>query len=305
MIGWFADIYSYTNKPPELYVQETRAGAAAKKLTSSPAPDFWDYPWLDAPIVQVPGARWSDAAGPVLQARQFPPRRAGGGVRAWRGLSAERASLVVVDYAHEYLFHHFLMERGYMVIDVDYRGSAGYGRDWRTAIYRHMGGKDLDDNVDAARWLVSAAGRGSEAARHLWRQLRRIYHSDGDVHAARRFRGRRGAAAGDRLGALQSRLHVRHPERAAERCRGVPQVFADLFRARAERRAADLPRHGGHQRDFQDTVRLVQRLIELHKENWELAPYPVENHGFIEPSSWADEYKRIFNLFEKNLKPHA
>ena len=30
---WFADIYSYTNKPPELYVQEARTGAVAKKLT--------------------------------------------------------------------------------------------------------------------------------------------------------------------------------------------------------------------------------------------------------------------------------
>ncbi|HWN99127.1 MAG TPA: prolyl oligopeptidase family serine peptidase, partial [Blastocatellia bacterium] len=53
---------------------------------------------------------------------------------------------------------------------------------------------------------------------------------------------------------------------------------------------------------FQDTVRLVQRLIELRKENWELAVYPVEDHGFVEPTSWADEYKRIFKLFETNLK---
>ncbi len=51
---WFADIYSYTNKPPELYVQEARAGAAAKKLTSSPAADFWQYPWQDVPIVTFP-----------------------------------------------------------------------------------------------------------------------------------------------------------------------------------------------------------------------------------------------------------
>jgi dipeptidyl aminopeptidase/acylaminoacyl peptidase len=53
---------------------------------------------------------------------------------------------------------------------------------------------------------------------------------------------------------------------------------------------------------FQDVVRLVQRLIELGKENWELAVYPVEGHGFREPSSWIDEYKRIFKLFEQNLK---
>jgi dipeptidyl aminopeptidase/acylaminoacyl peptidase len=49
-------------------------------------------------------------------------------------------------------------------------------------------------------------------------------------------------------------------------------------------------------------VRLVQRLIELRKENWELAVYPVEDHGFVENSSWADEYRRIFKLFEVNLK---
>jgi dipeptidyl aminopeptidase/acylaminoacyl peptidase len=54
---------------------------------------------------------------------------------------------------------------------------------------------------------------------------------------------------------------------------------------------------------FQDAVRLSQRLIELGKENWELAVYPVENHGFVEPSSWTDEYKRILKLFEDNLHP--
>ena len=53
---------------------------------------------------------------------------------------------------------------------------------------------------------------------------------------------------------------------------------------------------------FVDTVRLVQKLIELKKENWELAVYPVEDHSFIQPTSWADEYKRILKLFETSLK---
>ena len=43
-------------------------------------------------------------------------------------------------------------------MDIDYRTSAGYGRDWRTGIYRHMGGKDLDDHVDAVKYLVSTYG---------------------------------------------------------------------------------------------------------------------------------------------------
>ena len=53
---------------------------------------------------------------------------------------------------------------------------------------------------------------------------------------------------------------------------------------------------------YQDAVRLSQRLIELKKNNWELASYPMEDHGFVEPSSWMDEYKRIFKLFEDSLK---
>ena len=53
--------------------------------------------------------------------------------------------------------------------------------------------------------------------------------------------------------------------------------------------------------NFQDTVRLVEKLIELRKTNWELAAFPVENHGFVEPTSWADEYKRIWKLFEETL----
>ena len=56
---------------------------------------------------------------------------------------------------------------------------------------------------------------------------------------------------------------------------------------------------------FQDSVRLAQRLIELGKENWELAVYPVEDHGFVEPSSWTDEYRRILKLFETTLTSAA
>jgi dipeptidyl aminopeptidase/acylaminoacyl peptidase len=52
---------------------------------------------------------------------------------------------------------------------------------------------------------------------------------------------------------------------------------------------------------FQDVVRLSQRLIELGKENWELAVFPVEAHGFIESSSWTDEYRRILELFEETI----
>ncbi|HEA28450.1 MAG TPA: S9 family peptidase, partial [Leeuwenhoekiella sp.] len=52
---------------------------------------------------------------------------------------------------------------------------------------------------------------------------------------------------------------------------------------------------------FQDVVRLSQRLIELGKKDWEMAIFPVESHGFVEPSSWTDEYRRILKLFNESL----
>ena len=52
---------------------------------------------------------------------------------------------------------------------------------------------------------------------------------------------------------------------------------------------------------FQDVVRLSQRLIELGKKNWDLAVFPLEEHGFKEASSWTDEYRRIYDLFNNTL----
>ena len=54
---------------------------------------------------------------------------------------------------------------------------------------------------------------------------------------------------------------------------------------------------------FHDSVMLTQKLIELRKDKWELAPYPMERHGFVHPDSWYDEYRRILELFDRTLQP--
>src|SRR6185295_16303682 len=59
------------------------------------------------------------------------------------------------NYFREFMFHTMLVRRGYVVIDMDYRGSSGYGRDWRTAIYRQMGWPEVEDYEDGLAWLVS------------------------------------------------------------------------------------------------------------------------------------------------------
>jgi dipeptidyl aminopeptidase/acylaminoacyl peptidase len=115
-------------------------------------------------------------------------------------------------------------------------------------------------------------------------------------------------AAGAALRPVTDWAHYNHPYTA--NILNLPQKDAEAYRKSSPiyfasgLKGALLICHGMADTNvhFQDTVRLTQKLIELHKENWQLAVYPVENHGFEEPSSWADEYKRIFNLFETNLK---
>jgi dipeptidyl aminopeptidase/acylaminoacyl peptidase len=298
---WFADVYSYTNKPPELYVQEARGNAAAKKLTSSPASEFWEYPWLDAPVVTFPARDGATLRGRLYKPANF--RKGGPAVVFVHGAGyLQNVHRWWSSYSHEYMFHHILMERGYTVIDIDYRGSAGYGREWRTGIYRHMGGTDLDDNVDAARWLVSQHGVDPKRIG--------LYGGSygGFITLMAMFTQPDVFAAGAALRPVTDWAHYNHGY--TSNILNVPQKDAEAYRQSSPiyfaqgLKGALLICHGMVDTNvhFQDTVRLVQRLIELRKENWQLAVFPVENHGFVEPSSWADEYKRILDLFEKNLK---
>ena len=298
---FIADVFSYTNRPPELYVQENRPLAESRKLTSSPAPEFWQYSWIDAPIVT-----FTARDGVKVPARLFKPanfRRGGPAVIFVHGAGyLQNVDRKWSTYYHEYMFDHILMERGFLVIDPDYRGSAGYGRDWRTAIYEHMGGKDLDDIVDAAKYVVSDYGVDS-------RKIGLFGGSYGGfITLMAMFTQPDVFAAGAALRPVSDWALYNHGYTSD--ILNVPQSDPDAYRRSSPiyfaqgLKGALLICHGmvDTNVEFADTVRLVQRLIELHKENWELAVYPVENHGFVHPASWADEYRRILKLFESNLR---
>jgi dipeptidyl aminopeptidase/acylaminoacyl peptidase len=298
---YIADIYSYVNRPPELYTGLNAPGNQSVKRTDSPSKDFWDYPWQDPPIVQIPARD-----GATIPARVFKPKnyQAGGPAVIFvhgAGYLQNVLKYWSPNYPREYLFHHFLMEHGYMVLDMDYRASAGYGRDWRTAIYRHMGGKDLEDNLDGAKWLVA---QGADPKRIG------IYGGSygGFITLMAMFTSPDTFAAGAALRPVTDWAHYNHEY--TSNILNTPQADVEAYRQSSPiyfaegLKGALLICHGMVDTNvfFQDTVRLVQRLIELRKENWSVAFYPVENHGFVRSESWADEYKRIFKLFEDNLK---
>jgi dipeptidyl aminopeptidase/acylaminoacyl peptidase len=295
-----AVLHSTANHPPELYFQASRAGAEMRKVTESTTSEFRSYDWIKPEIVMVPAAD-----GAQVPARLYRPR----------GTAANRAAVIFVhgagylqnvhkwwsSYYREYMFHHLLAARGYTVLDLDYRGSAGQGRAWRTAIYRHMGGVDLEDQVSGAKWLVANVGVDSTRIG--------IYGGSygGFITLMAMFTRPGVFAAGAALRPVTDWAHYNHPYTA--RILNEPQGDTLAYRRSSPIYFAEGLRghllicHGmvDDNVHFQDTARLIQRLIELGKEHWEAAVYPVEPHGFRRADSWTDEYRRILKLFEQTI----
>ncbi len=292
--------YSYSNKPWELYLMENRPGAKPVQITKSTTAEFNAYPWREPEVIT-----YKAADGAEVHARLYRPENASGtgpAVIFVHGAGyLQNAHKWWSTYFREYMFHNLLADKGYTVLDIDYRGSAGYGRDWRTGIYRHMGGKDLSDHVDGARLLVEKY--------NVDPQRIGIYGGSygGFITLMAMFTQPDVFAAGAALRSVTDWAHYNHgytsnilnePQSdSLAYVRSSPIYFAEGLKG------ALLMCHGMVDTNvhFQDIVRLSQRLIELKKENWELAVYPIEDHGFVEPSSWTDEYKRILKLFEANL----
>jgi dipeptidyl aminopeptidase/acylaminoacyl peptidase len=148
-------VYSYSNKPPEVYVMPNSPGAAGKQVTTTPTAEWRSFNWIDPKVITFKARDGVD-----VYARLYTPEMIGArrdslrpGVVFVHGAGyTQNAHKYWASYFREYMFHNLLASRGYVVLDVDYRASSGYGRDWRTAIYRHMGGKDLEDIVDGAKY---------------------------------------------------------------------------------------------------------------------------------------------------------
>jgi dipeptidyl aminopeptidase/acylaminoacyl peptidase len=304
-----ADVRSYSNKPPELYLlpnkpMDEKASAAIMPVTTSPIPEFFTNDWIDPRLVSFKARDGATVWGRVY----VPSNYKGGGPAVLFVHGAGYLQNVHrwwSQYFREYMFNHLLMERGFVVLDIDYRGSAGYGRDWRTGIYRHMGGKDLTDHVDGVKYLVNEFGVDPKRVG--------LYGGSygGFITLMAMFTQPDVFAAGAALRPVTDWAHYNNsytgnilnlPQNDAEAYKqSSPIYFANGLKG------ALLICHGmvDVNVNFQDTVRLIEKLIELRKTNWEVAPYPVEDHGFEREDSWADEYKRILKLFEENLKPEV
>lgn len=296
--------YSEPYLPPQLALVDLDAGTL-EALTDTRSERYRSIEWQQPRMVEVP----SSHVDAPIHAKFYPARGepAHGGERYPVVLFVHGAGYLqntwwrYPNYFREQMFHNLLTERGYHVLDMDYRASAGYGRDWRTAIYRQMGTPELEDLIDGVDWLVD--------------------HHDADPDRVGVYGGSYGGfmafmamfkapdvfAAGAALRPVTDWAHYNHFY--TSNILNTPEVDPEAYRRSSPIEFAEgleghlLITHGMLDDNvfYQDSVRLAQRLIELEKNHWELASYPMERHGFTRPDSWRDQYWRILNLFERTI----
>jgi len=301
--------HSRTTAPPELYVQEAKSGAKAKQITHTTLEKFAQHDWVQPEILAIP----STHGGGTIYSRFYKPKNAA----AKRGQDGKIPAVIFIHgagylqnshqgwstYDREFFFHTWLAEHGYAVLDMDYRGSAGYGADFREAIYRHMGRPEVEDLEDGLLWLAENANVGKARVG--------LYGGSygGFLTLMGLFTEPETFACGAALRPVTDWAHYNHEY--TSNILNTPDIDPEAYeRSSPIEFAAGLSKPllicAPMQDDnvfFQDSVRLAQKLIELEKNDWQVAIFPVEPHGFRRPSSWLDEYKRIFKLFEGCLAP--
>lgn len=298
--------HSTAVQPYELYLQPIEGGQA-QRLTHTVSEEFNAIPWKKGDIVGVPSSHVDEPIySRVYLPDDFDPNQQEGypAVVFIHGAGyLQNAHAGWSNYSREFMFHNLLTQQGYVVLDLDFRGSKGYGRDWRTAVYRQMGTPEVEDLVDVVNWMgdqvnVDTSRVGTYGGSYGGFLTFMSLFKEPDLFQA-------GAAlrpvtdwAHYNTGYTSNILNLPQDDMIAYR-RSSPIYFAEQYQNTPMLISAPMVDDNVF---FQDSVRLVQRLIELERENFETAIFPVEPHGFVQPTGWLNQYRRIYKLFESNLK---
>lgn len=280
------------------------SGGAATRLTDTRTAEFKARQWVEPQYVAVP----SSAGGDPVWAKLYRPAQLEPGkkypvVMFVHGAGyLQNVSKRYPNYFREQMFHNLLVQKGYVVLDMDYRASKGYGAKWRNAIYRQMGHPELVDYIDGVNYMV-AQHQGD--AKNVG-----VYGGSygGFMTFMALMRAPETFKSGAALRPVTDWVTYNHGYTA--NILNTPDIDPEAYRISSPIEYADklqghlLIAHGMVDDNvfYQDSVRMAQRLIELKKDNWELASYPLERHAYVQPEAWYDQYRRIYQLFERTLK---
>ncbi len=296
--------HSASYVPPQLALVAADGSGAPRELTDTRTPRYRALTWIAPEFVEVPSTHFRG----TIHAKLYRPENVDNSTMHPAVLFVHGAGYTqnvhrkFPYYFREQMFHNLLVRRGYLVLDMDYRASEGYGRDWRVAIYRQMGHPELEDLQDGKRWLTERW--------HVDPARVGIYGGSygGFLTLMALFRAPGEFAAGAALRPVTD--WTQYDDEYTSDILNRPQLDPLAYRRSSPIEFAEGLRdpllicHGMIDNNvlFEDSVRLYQRLIELHKDDFWIAPYPLDRHGFVNADSWLDEYKRIDRLFETHLR---
>ncbi|HVE55940.1 MAG TPA: prolyl oligopeptidase family serine peptidase [Pyrinomonadaceae bacterium] len=302
--------FSKWNAPAELFTIEVcprcRGAAFPRQLTKSTPEAFLKTKWNEPKFVDIPARDGKFVKSKVYLPSNFNAKQKYPMVIFVHGAGYLQNTINGWNnYYREFMFNELLTQKGYVVLDIDYRGSAGYGRDWRTDVYDFLGGKDYEDHLDAIDYAVKNYAVDPQKVG--------VYGGSygGFMAEMLAFRTDKiAAAAALRPVADWKNYYYSSPVYTAERL-GFPEKNVEGYKRSSPIAYAEglnkplLILHGlvDDNVPAQDSLQLIEKLIRLEKTPYfEAMLYPSESHGFTRPSSWTDEYERIFAFFEKHLK---
>jgi dipeptidyl-peptidase-4 len=146
-----AFIHSNDTSPPELYVISSQGGEA-KRVTHSPLADFSERTWTAAEYVSFP----SLVDDYTLHARILKPANMQPGKKYPVLFGPVYSNTARNRWAGNYsLIQQLLVKKGYVVVQVDSRGSNGYGRAFREEFLLGFADQDIEDYASAVDYMES------------------------------------------------------------------------------------------------------------------------------------------------------
>lgn len=211
------------------------------------------------------------------------------------------------NYAVYYSYHQYLLQKGYVVLAPDYRGSIGYGRAWRQGVFRDVGGKDYEDAALGARYLGSLAYVDASRIGVWGLSYGGFFTLQALVQGPKTF-----AAGVNVAGVVDYRMYYEDPYkgawtygrmRAPEDNPAAYDVASPLSRMdRLERPLLTLHGTADMNVPYLHSVRLLDTLMKLGKKDFEFMAYPGEFHYFSRAHVLRDAWTRVERFFDKHLK---
>ena len=144
-------MHSNDTSPPELYVVSSEGGNSAQ-ITHSPLPTFTERTWAPAEYVSFP----SLVDEYTLHARILKPTNMKPGKKYPVLFGPVYSNTARNRWAGNYsLVQNLLVKKGYIIVQVDSRGSNGYGRAFREEFLLGFADQDIEDYASAVAYMES------------------------------------------------------------------------------------------------------------------------------------------------------